>query len=77
MCGYDKSDVFVNCISKFNNKDMMLVAKGTWTDMEDQLIHKTAKCLEECLREQSKGELPMSINFTHIPEFYYHYVLNF
>jgi hypothetical protein len=42
----------------------------------DELIHKRGEGLGECLREGSKGELPMSINSTHILEFYYHYVLN-
>jgi hypothetical protein len=54
----------------------MPTAKGTWTEMGDELIHKRGEGLGECLREGSKGELPMSINSTHIPEFYYHYVLN-
>jgi hypothetical protein len=43
----------------------------------DELIHKRGKGLIGCLREVYKGELLMYINSTHIPEFYYHYVLNF
>jgi hypothetical protein len=34
-----------------------------------ELIHKRGEGLGECLREGSKGELPMSINSTHVPEF--------
>jgi hypothetical protein len=44
--------------------------------MGDELIHKRGQGLEELLREGSNGELLVSINSTHIPEFYYHYVLN-
>jgi hypothetical protein len=54
----------------------MLVAKGTWTKMRVELIHKRWEGLGEFLIEGSKGELTMSINSIHIPEFYYHYVLN-
>jgi hypothetical protein len=53
----------------------MLAAKGTWTEMGDESIHKRREGLGECLRG-SKGGLPVSINYTHIPKFYYHYVLN-
>jgi hypothetical protein len=45
--------------------------------MGDDLIHKRREGLRESLREGSKGELSMSINSNHIPEFYYHYVLKF
>ena len=54
----------------------MPLVKGPWIEMGTKLIHKKGECLIECLREGSKGEFPMSINSTHIPEFYYHYVLN-
>jgi hypothetical protein len=53
----------------------MPVAKGTQTNMGVELIHKRGEILGECLGEDSKGELPMSINSTHILEFNYHYVL--
>jgi hypothetical protein len=53
----------------------MSTAKGTWTKMGAKLIHERGEGLGECLREGSKGEILMSINFTHIPEFCYHYVL--
>jgi hypothetical protein len=43
----------------------MRAAKGTWTEMEDKLIHKRGEGLGECLIEGSRGELPMSINSTH------------
>jgi hypothetical protein len=54
----------------------MSVAKGTWTEMGDELTHNRGEDPSEFLREGSKGELPMSINSTHIFEFYYNYVLN-
>jgi hypothetical protein len=44
--------------------------------MVDELIHKRGDGLGEYLREGSKGKLPMSVNSTHVPEFYYHYLLN-
>jgi hypothetical protein len=47
----------------------MSVAKGTWTQMGVQLIHKIWEGIREFIREGSKGELPMSINSTHILEF--------
>jgi hypothetical protein len=52
----------------------MPAAKGTWRKMGFELIHKKGEGLRECLREGVQGGLPMSINSTHIPEFYYHYV---
>jgi hypothetical protein len=55
---------------------MMPVVKGTWTEMGIELINKRGEGLGEFLREGYKGETPMSINSTHIPEFYYEYVLN-
>jgi hypothetical protein len=55
----------------------MPTTKGTWKNMGDEIIHKRGEVLRECLKEGSKEELPMSINSTHILEFYYHYVLNF
>jgi hypothetical protein len=57
-------------------KNVMSAAKGIWTEMGDELIHKRGEGLREYLREGSKGEIPMSINSTHILELYYHYVLN-
>jgi hypothetical protein len=56
---------------------MMSVAKGTWTEMRDELIHKREEVLVEFLRGVQGGRgLPMSINSNHIPKFYYDYVLN-
>jgi hypothetical protein len=52
----------------------MPTTKRTWTEMGAELIHKRGEGLGECLREGSKGELPMSIYYTHFPEFYYHCV---
>jgi hypothetical protein len=53
----------------------MPTPKGTWKNMGTELIHKKGEGLRECLLEGSKGELPISINSTHIPKFYYQYVL--
>ena len=52
----------------------MSASKEIWIEMEVELIHKRGEGLGECLREGSSGEIPMFINSTHIPEFYYHYV---
>jgi hypothetical protein len=46
----------------------MPTAKGTWTKMGEELIHKRGEGLKECLREGFKGELPISINSTRIIE---------
>jgi hypothetical protein len=40
----------------------MPAGKGPWTEMGVELIHKRGEGLGECLREGSRGELPMSIN---------------
>jgi hypothetical protein len=41
---------------------VILGAKGEWIEMGDELIHKRQEDLGECLRQGSKGEIPMSIN---------------
>jgi hypothetical protein len=76
ICGYIQAMYMRNVFLNFNNKNVMSVVKGTWIEMDDKLIHKRGEGLRECPREGSKGELPMSINSTHIPKFYYDYVLN-
>jgi hypothetical protein len=55
----------------------MSTSRGTQTKMGVELIHKRGDGLRGCLREGSKRELHVSINSTHIPGFYYPYVLNF
>jgi hypothetical protein len=55
---------------------MMPTLKGTWIEMGVELIQKRREGLREFLREGSMGELPMSINSTHIPELHYHYILS-
>jgi hypothetical protein len=55
----------------------MSVAKGKWIDMVAELIHNRGEGLREYLRGFQGGELPMFINSTHIPRFYYHYVLKY
>jgi hypothetical protein len=41
----------------------MPVAKGTWTEMGDELIHKRGGSIEN-VQEGSKEKLPMYINST-------------
>jgi hypothetical protein len=55
---------------------MTPTANEIWTNMWDELIHNRGEGLGDCLREGSKGGLPMTINSTQIPEIYFHYVLN-
>jgi hypothetical protein len=36
----------------------MPVAKGTWTEMGDELIHKRGEGLGECLKRGPRGNYP-------------------
>jgi hypothetical protein len=54
----------------FNNNNVLLSAKETWTKMGYELIHKRGEGLRELLRGRPRGNYPCILIQPIFPKFY-------